>query len=304
MTGKTIVITGASDGIGAAAARRLAADGHHVVIVGRSPEKTRAVAQELGTEFYVVDFTELSEVDALARQLLAKYPRIDVLANNAGVFSRVLRATEDGHEMTFQVNYLSSYLLTTRLLDHLIGSRATVIFTSSIGQSILGNIDIDDLENGDNYCPLRAYCNSKLAQVLFARELHRRYRQSGLAAVAFDPSNIASNMVRNPNFLLRWTSFLSLPEVLGMLPGTSGGRPLPETAAETLVFLAEGLPGLDFPSGEYFVKTTVAKPNKQALDPSLARELWKRSEAMVGLARSRPAAVNVHSDQYCWGNIG
>ena len=296
MMKKVIVVTGASDGIGAAAARRLAADGHHVVVVGRCPAKTEAVARELGTEFYVADFTKLSEVDALASQLLAKHPHIDVLANNAGAFfGCVLRATEDGHEMTFQVNYLASYLLTTRLLDCLIESRATVIFTSSIGQSVLGDIDIDDLENGANYSPLQAYCNSKLAQVLFARELHRRYRQSGLAAVAFDPSEIASNMVRNPNSLLRWMSHISLPQVIEMLPGTSGGRPPPETAADTLVFLAEGLPGLDFPSGEYFVKRNVAKPNKQALDPSLARELWKRSEAMLGIARSKPAAVNVYA---------
>ncbi len=293
---KVIVITGASDGIGATAARRLAADGHHVVVVGRSPAKTEAVARELATDFYIADFTKLGEVDTLADQLLANFPRIDVLANNAGgFFSAPLRTTQDGHESTFQVNYLASYLLTTRLLDRLIKSRATVIFTSSIGQSFFGEIDIDDLENVANYSSLKAYCNSKLAQIVFARELHRRYRQHGLAAVAFDPSAMASNMFRNPNGLLRWMSQISLPQVIETLPATSGGKPHIEGAADTLVFLADGLAGLDFPSGEYFVKRNVASHNKQALDPSLGRQLWKRSELMVGLARSGPFAAAANS---------
>ena len=109
-----------------------------------------------------MDFTKLSEVRALADQLLAKYPRIDVLRRNnaARTFSRRRRATQDGHEITFQVNYLASYLLTTRLLDCLIESQATVMFTSSIANSALGRIAINDLYNEANYSPLKAYGDS------------------------------------------------------------------------------------------------------------------------------------------------
>jgi NAD(P)-dependent dehydrogenase (short-subunit alcohol dehydrogenase family) len=118
---KTIVITGASDGIGATAARRLAADGHRVVIVGRSLAKTETLAQELGADAYAADFSKLSEVHTLAMRLLSKYPRIDVLAHNAGaVFGSERCVTLDAHEITFQVNYLASFLLTTLLLDRLI----------------------------------------------------------------------------------------------------------------------------------------------------------------------------------------
>ena len=121
MKSKVIVVTGASGGIGAAAARRLACAGHHVVVVGRLATKTAAVGQELNTEHFVADFTRLSDVQALARRLLETYPQIDVLAHNAGnFFSRERRVTVDGHEATFQVNHLASFLLTKLLLDRLI----------------------------------------------------------------------------------------------------------------------------------------------------------------------------------------
>ncbi|GHH00833.1 SDR family NAD(P)-dependent oxidoreductase [Comamonas sp. JC664] len=137
---QTIVITGASDGIGAAAARELCAQGHKVVVVGRSPAKTREVATALGADFFVADFARFSEVRELADALRTAYPRIDVLANNAGgVFSQ--RAlTEDGHELTFQVNHLSPFLLTLSLLDTLTASKARVVQTSSLGARVSGHI--------------------------------------------------------------------------------------------------------------------------------------------------------------------
>lgn len=120
MTRKTIVITGASDGIGAAAARRLRRGGDNVVLVGRSAAKTAAVAAELDAAYFVADFADLSQVRAQADKLRSEYPRIDVLGNNAGgMFSRMQR-TADGHEITFQVNYLAPFLLTTRLVDVLV----------------------------------------------------------------------------------------------------------------------------------------------------------------------------------------
>ncbi|MCL2464932.1 MAG: SDR family NAD(P)-dependent oxidoreductase, partial [Micrococcales bacterium] len=115
MTSKTIVITGASDGIGAAAARALAARGHEVVVVGRDPGKTNAVADEISAERHVVDYARLDDVRALAAALADAHPRIDVLANNAGGINGKRRLTADGNERTFQINYLAPFLLTNLL---------------------------------------------------------------------------------------------------------------------------------------------------------------------------------------------
>src|SRR5208337_2631878 len=127
MTRRTIVITGASDGIGAAAARRLRRSGDNVVVVGRSESKTAAVAAELDADYFVADFADLSQVRALADKIRSEYPRIDVLGNNAGGMFTNIHKTADGHEVTFQVNYMAPFLLTTQLLEVLVGSRATIV---------------------------------------------------------------------------------------------------------------------------------------------------------------------------------
>jgi NAD(P)-dependent dehydrogenase (short-subunit alcohol dehydrogenase family) len=296
---KTIVITGASNGIGAAAARRLAADGHRVVIVGRSPAKTRRVAQNLGADFYVADFSKLSDVWALAVQLRANYTRIDVLAHNAGaVFGPERCVTLDAHEVTFQVNYLASFLLTKLLLDRLIESRATVMFTSSTGNRAIGHIDIGDLESKEKYSPLKAYCDSKLAQIIFARELNRRYRQNGLSAVAFHPGKSGSNVTRGPGALFHWMQHTSLQQIKDLLPGAKGPNTFKE-GAETLVFLAEGDAGWDFPSGAFFLGRRAVKPNRQVFDAKLAKELWDRSEIMISLSEAL-----IHADCEQFAQVG
>jgi NAD(P)-dependent dehydrogenase (short-subunit alcohol dehydrogenase family) len=178
---KTIVLTGASDGIGTAAARALVERGNHVVVVGRSVSKTEAIAAELGTDHHVVDFADLAQVRTLADELLAANPTIDVLANNAGgIFGSTRAVTVDGHELTFQVNYLAPFLLTTLLLERLLESGGTVINTSSVGNRLFGDLDLDDLENVNGYKANKAYGDSKLAQILHAKELDRRYGDRGL----------------------------------------------------------------------------------------------------------------------------
>ncbi|MGJ3561189.1 SDR family NAD(P)-dependent oxidoreductase [Streptomyces sp. INA 01156] len=190
---KTIVITGASDGTGAAAARRLVRDGHDVVIVGRSAAKTEAVADELGVDSLVADYADLKQVHTLAAQLADRCPRIDVLANNAGAILGDRHVTADGFEETFQVNYLAPFLLTHLLLDTLLASQALVVQTSSNAARLSARVDLDDLGNARNYSPVRAYGNAKLELVLFTRELHDRYHEQGLSAVAFHPGGVASN---------------------------------------------------------------------------------------------------------------
>ncbi|MCQ1953586.1 SDR family NAD(P)-dependent oxidoreductase [Arthrobacter jinronghuae] len=273
MSPKTIVITGASDGIGAAAARQLTENGHHVVVVGRSPEKTAAVAKDTGGEYFLADFADLGSVRTLASELLQRYPRIDVLANNAGaVFGNERQVTSDGHEMTFQVNYLAPFLLTQLLTDRLLESKGTVINTSSLANRLFGNVDLDDLENENGYNPSKAYGNAKLEQILFTEEFDRRYRSHGATSTAFHPGVIGSSFSSAEGSAMR--AVYQSPLLRRFLP-------TPEKGARTLVFLAEGTPGTDYPTGKYFVRSKVAKPNKQAGDAALALGLWNRSVAML-----------------------
>ena len=174
MEKKTIVITGSSDGIGAAAARQLKAMGHNVIIVGRSKEKTEKIAKEIDAPFHLVDYAELSQVKRLADEL-NKYEKIDVLVNNAGGAQNERKITIDGYEKTFQINHLGAFLLTNLLLEKLIESKATIIQTSSIAANMFGmNLDVHDLNNEKNYSPQKAYGESKLANILFTRELNKR----------------------------------------------------------------------------------------------------------------------------------
>ena len=168
--GKTVVITGASSGIGAEAARRLAELGATVAVAGRSPEKTAAVAQRIGGQAHLADFGRLDDVRRLAADLLAAYERIDILANNAGAISTHRTTSADGHEMTFQVNHLAPFLLTNLLLARLAAAPggARVINTGS-NVYRRARLDLDDLDGSR-----QPYPASKLATILFTRELARR----------------------------------------------------------------------------------------------------------------------------------
>jgi len=272
--GKTIVITGASDGIGAAAARRLHRDGHRVVIVGRSPEKTQAVAREIGADHHLADFTRLDEVRKLAADLDAAYPRIDVLANNAGGVFGDRTKTVDGFEMTFQVNHLAPFLLTRLLTGKLIASGASVIQTSSV-VGMAPKIDVDDLDFDNGFSPARVYIASKLENILFTRELHRRYHDRGISTAAFYPGDIASSFGTQSDSKIH--RFITTNPITRAVLLTT-----PDKGADQLVRLAEGQPGTDWQSGGYYKKGKPAKRiTPQALDAELARRLWDRSEELV-----------------------
>src|SRR5262245_26624718 len=180
---RVVVITGGSDGIGAAAARLLARRGDRVVLVGRSPGKTRSAAAQIGAEGHIADFAHLGQVRELAAALVRQHPRIDVLVNNAGLIAGAQRTvTADGHELTFQVNHLAPFLLTLPLRDPLAAARASVITTSSQAGTVRSaRVDPGDLDMTTGYNGLRAYQSSKLANVLFTRELARRREPSGSA---------------------------------------------------------------------------------------------------------------------------
>jgi NAD(P)-dependent dehydrogenase (short-subunit alcohol dehydrogenase family) len=271
---RTVIITGASDGIGAAASRVLAGKGDHVVIVGRSPEKTRAVATEIGAEYHVADFAHLGQVRDLAAELKARHQRIDVLVNNAGLLAGPQRTvTADEHELTFQVNHLAPFLLTMLLEEGLAAARGRVITTSSAaGTARSSRVVVDDLDLTDGYGGLRAYKASKLANILFTRELARRWGPLGVSAAAFHPGIVRSQWGRSGPLVVRLVT--NSPFRLVMRS--------PERGADTLVWLSTSVPGTDWASGGYFADRRPATASAAADDPGLARELWDRSALLCG----------------------
>jgi NAD(P)-dependent dehydrogenase (short-subunit alcohol dehydrogenase family) len=242
---KVIIITGASDGIGAAAARQLHQDGHQVVVVGRSPEKTKAVAREIGAAHFIADFTRLGAVRKLAADLDSSYPRIDVLANNAGGVFGGRDKTVDGFEKTFQINHLAPFLLTELLMDKLIASRASIIQTSSSG-AWMGKLNLNDLNNDEDFNSGRAYCTAKLLNVLFTQELHRRYHARGISAAAFHPGTVSTNFATDTDSFIRY--FVRFGRFFMRTPGQG---------ADQLVWLSETVPGVDWVSGTFYEKRKV-----------------------------------------------
>ncbi len=274
---KTVVITGASDGIGAAAARQLAASGDRLILVGRSVEKTRAVAAEAGAEWFTADFARLDDVRELAPKILDAVgdDRIDVLANNAGGIFGDRTPTVDGHEKTFQVNHLAPFLLTNLLLPRLLQSDAAVINTSSVGHRLFGHLDIDDLDNTRKYSANKAYGDAKLANVLFTKSLHTKFHPDGLSSVAFHPGTVRTNFAAGSSSIMRlvYQSFLGRFLLTGVEEG--GG---------ILRWFIEGTPDETWFSGAYYDERTLSnRVNPQVDDAALAEALWQKSAELVGI---------------------
>lgn len=268
---KTIVITGASDGIGAAAAKELVSLGHQVVIVGRNPEKTAKVATELGMPYHLADFTKLADVKRLADEL-RQYEHIDVLANNAGGIMGDRTLTADGFEKTFQVNHLAGFLLTNLLLEKLLADHATVIQTSSIAANLfVKTFDVTDVNVAHDYTSEKAYGYAKYENILFTRELQHRYGDQ-LTAVAFHPGVVRTSFSSESNTFMRWLYRTPL-KYLGTIS--------PERSAKRLVNLSLGVPGTDFIAGEVYDGKKLL-PVKVADDGNAnARQLWTESAKMV-----------------------
>ena len=272
---KTIVITGSSDGIGAAAARRLSLDGHTVVVVGRSREKARELAREIGSDYFVADFARLDDVRTLAAGLAGNYPRIDVLANNAGALCPAAERSIDGFDLNMQVNHLAPFLLTNLLLPTLENSGATVIQTSSSASRKRGRIVLDDLNNTAKRSSGLCYSDAKLAGVLFTAELQRRYGRRGIAAAAFHPGSVASSFEATSPVKRAFYANGLVRRYLAT----------PAAGARSLVWLATSDPGTVWTPGAYYEKRRVyTGPNPQLGSPELAKELWNVSARMVGLA--------------------
>lgn len=279
MPNKTVIITGASDGIGAAAARVSAARGDRVIIVGRSPEKTARVAKEIGAEYFTADFARLDDVRALAERLKATTDRVDVLANNAGGVFGDRTPTVDGNEKTFQVNHLAPFLLTHLLMPELRAGAGAVVNTSSVAAARWGHIDLDDLGNERKYSANKAYGDAKLANILFTRGLHERFHRDGITTVSFHPGVVATSFATDTTSAFGWIYRSPLAKIF-MISAEKGG--------DNLAWFIGGEPDETWISGHYYDERALTnKFNPQVLDDALVDALWVRSAELVGVEAAR-----------------
>ena len=275
MAGRTVLVTGASDGIGAEAARVLAARGATVHVTGRSAEKLKPVAEAVGTEPLIADFSRLDDVRRLAAQVSERVETLDVLMNNAGGTFSPSRKTHDGHEPNFQVNHLAPFLLTNLLRPQLAAAGSSlVVNTSSIG-NLMGKIVLDDLDYEHRRAiEFPAYGTGKLMNIVFTRGITQRWADDGVASVAVHPGPVGSSFGRDS-----WIVGLLYRSPLKRLATIS----VPDGAAP-LIALAERGPDPEV-NGRYFSRFKAdGRENKQAHDQSVIDGLWDRSAALVGLA--------------------
>ncbi|MFI5844807.1 SDR family NAD(P)-dependent oxidoreductase [Catenuloplanes sp. NPDC051500] len=272
----TAVITGASSGIGSAAAELLAAQGFHVVLVGRDPQRLEAAVARVreaahgpgsAPQSFQADFERLADVHALASRVLAMYPTIDVLVNNAGMRVPAYRRTVDGNEATIQVNHLSHFLLSHLLRESLRGGR--IVNTSVLpGPGV--RLDPDDLNGSEQrYRSIPAYQSSKAANVLFAMEAASRWPD--ILSVSFHPGLVRTNINEGTNLqsFFRYAPFLRSPR----------------QAAERLVRLAT-VPADELSTGGFYVAERPTRLRHRIFNPQVASRLWTTSEKAVSVDRT------------------
>src|ERR687897_1137475 len=260
----TILVTGATDGLGRRVAQVLAAKGAAVLLHGRSPERLEATLEELrsqpGSEkanSYLADLSSLAAVRDLVERIYSEHDRLDVLVNNAGIIARERKESEDGYELTFAVNYLSHFLLTSLLLPLLKDSApARVVNVASAGQS---PIDFSNLMLEQGYDAMRAYSQSKLAQVIFTFELAERLRGTGVTVNALHPATLMDTKMVHQTF--------------GHASSTV------QEGTEAVVRLAAS-PELEGVTGRYFDGTREARADRQAYDVGARKSLWDLSEKL------------------------
>ena len=278
MTGRTVLITGATGGIGKATALGLAAMGAHLAITGRDPGRTEAAAREIRAagdrqaDAFVADLSARSELQRLAGEVLGRLPRIDALVNNVGGYWDTRHLTADGLERTFALNHLAPFLLTNLLLDRLTQSAPARVVTVASHAHTIGRIDFDDLQGARSYSGSRAYNQAKLANVLITYELAKRLAGTSVTANAVHPGMVNTSFgAEDPGGAQR----LLVPLI----------RPFMKSAAQgsaTSVHVASA-PGLEHVTGGYFANSRPKRSSEGSYDESVAARLWQASVDPVGL---------------------
>jgi NAD(P)-dependent dehydrogenase (short-subunit alcohol dehydrogenase family) len=266
MNDKTILITGATEGIGKQTALELAEMGARVILHGRSKSKAKQVLQEIEQktgngqlDFFIANLSSLHQIRTMGAEIRRKYNKLDVLINNAGVAMNKLELSEDGYEMTFAVNYLAAFALTLLLLDLLTQSESSRIInvSSMVHSSFLNSDNLAEPRHFDGW---EAYCQSKLCNILFTYELAEKLRNQGVTVNCLHPGVIDTKLLR-ANF--------------------SGGSPVTE-GSRKLVFLATA-PELEKMTGKYFKDNRQTHPAEIVYDPETRKKLWNLSEKLCGL---------------------
>jgi NAD(P)-dependent dehydrogenase (short-subunit alcohol dehydrogenase family) len=279
MTGKVVLVTGGTGGIGKATATGLAGLGARVGITGRDLARAERVAAEIRTasgnpavDAFAADMSSQAEVRRLAVAVLDAYPRLDVLVNNVGGFWAHRHQTVDGLEHTFAVNHLASFLLTNLLLDRLKASAPSRIVTVSSHVQAEGRIDFDDLQGTRDYSGQTAYSQSKLANVMFTNELARRLEGSGVTATCLHPGFVRTDFGAEDQ---AWF-FSVISNVVRPLLKT------PAQGARSSIHLASS-PDAEGVTGQFFVNGEPRAANRIAYDPAMLARLWQTSVGLVGM---------------------
>jgi retinol dehydrogenase 12 len=279
MRGKTVLVTGATNGIGFCTARGLAEAGARILLHGRNTDLGQAAVKTIEREvpgaevvFVKANLAKLSDVGRLAEEVLNLAPKLDVLVNNAGIVQDRRSVTADGIEMTFAVNHLAPFYLTSLLLDRLKASTSARIVnvTSNAHRGVA--LKFDDLNAERSYSGGMVYSRSKLANILFTRELARRLDGTGVTANCVHPGAVRSGFARGEKGMV------------GMVYQIFGRFFLsPEMGARTSIYVATA-PELTRITGQYFAKCKSVMPSRQAQDDDAAKRLWEVSEKLLSLA--------------------
>jgi NAD(P)-dependent dehydrogenase (short-subunit alcohol dehydrogenase family) len=278
MKGQVCMVTGATSGIGEVTARELAARGAEVVVVSRNAQKCQNTVSQIrkqtgnpAVDYMVADLSSQSQIRRLVQEFRPRFPRLDVLVNNAGAFFLRRRESEDGIEKTWALDHLNYFLLTNLLLDVIEDSAPARIVNVASGSHRRADMHFDDLGLKNGYSGMRAYGQAKLGNILFTYELARRLEGSGVTVNAVHPGFVATNIGSDNGWLVN--QVMKVVHLFGRSP---------KQGAETVVYLASS-PEVEGVSGKYFFDKQPIETSAISYDRKTAQRLWKVSAQMTGL---------------------
>jgi len=278
LSGKTVLVTGATDGIGLYTAEALAGMGATVILAGRNPQKTEQAARAISektanpnVDFLVADLSSQKEVRRLADEFRNRYNRLNVLVNNAGAVFMKRQLSVDGIEMTFALNHLAYFLLTLLLIDPITAGAPARIINVSSGAHYGGRLDFNDLQNERAYNSWKAYSQSKLANIYFTYELARRLEGKAITVNALHPGFVATNFGKSNGGVFR--------PIFGL---AHLGAISPIQGAQTSIYLASS-PEVEGVTGKYFDRKKAMRSSEVSYDAGAARRLWDASLQLTGL---------------------